>query len=87
MMVWYGDLVLHVILLTLIFLAFIQPKASTLSYTKEELLLYRSSRSRSDSVHSSNLDIIEITKYTRAGVTSSLNLSIGHYAGGMKREP
>ena len=26
-------------------------------------------------------------KYTRAGVTSSLNLSIGHYAGGMKREP
>ena len=27
------------------------------------------------------------TKYTRAGVTSFLNLSIGHYAGGMKREP
>ena len=26
-------------------------------------------------------------KYTRAGVTSSLHLSIGHYAGGMKREP
>ena len=26
-------------------------------------------------------------KYTRAVVRSSLNLSIGHYAGGMKREP
>ena len=25
-------------------------------------------------------------KYTRAGVTSSLNLSLGHYAGGIKRE-
>ena len=30
---------------------------------------------------------VEVQKYTRAGVTSSLNLSIGHYAGGMKREP
>ena len=28
----------------------------------------------------------QLTKYTRAGVTSSPNLSIGHYAGRMKRE-
>ena len=27
------------------------------------------------------------TKYTRAVVTSSRNLSIDHYVGGMKREP
>ena len=33
------------------------------------------------------LDYPYLEKYTRAGVTSCLNLSIGHYAGGMKREP
>ena len=29
----------------------------------------------------------QLKNYTRAGVTSSLNFSIGRYAGGMKREP
>ena len=33
------------------------------------------------------LRVETMKNYTRAGVTSSLNLTIGHYAGGMKREP